>query len=719
MSAKGLQWLSSSAGLFAGFGLQMVQAGGLLYGSNGTVVDPEISRIKGQFIWPNSIFTMSAVVPDLAAGRVYFADGAQIGIFDMHSFAFLGSVALPLVTTGYPASITSLAQYSPDGLAAISTDGKLWLAQISAIPLLTTPVPSPQPPAPPNPGAGITTVGLAAQDLAYDASRNLLYASIPNSEAANGDQVVAIDPASGKVIGQYATPVDPRLLAISGDDSELYVTSQSLSNTFYSFSSLSESIQRIDLTSGVVSPGFGKPPLRDDYYYSVLSFTPLTGQPQSLAVVESEEELFTEPDGTTLALNDGPVSIGLFNGATELPAVLGPGTFNCATIQPGATSSRLYCATNNNFSRLVADSTGISVLDSSSLSSSNTGLTNMVFSAGTLYTSNGLVIDGETKTVTGTIPAQGSVAVDSGRVSFLAAPYSNQATIQSFDATTLKPIDARTIPVSTPDLTRLVACGQGRLAFAAGQEIYIVNPPSPAPQVPSISLVAPVDGSSPVIEAGSWVSIYGQNLASGVALSSAFPTSLGGVTVTIDGKPAYLEYVSPAQINVQAPDDTANGPVTVVVNGPNGAASYTVALGPYSPVLSQFGQGFVAAVIPTPNGSGAYGGGTYDLAGPTGEFSFVTRPVDVGETVELYGVGFGPTSPAVTAGQPLTGVAYPIAPITFTIGGVPAQVTFSGMTEAGLFQFNLVVPSVPSGNQLVQATVNITLNTLPAYLAVK
>ncbi|MBZ5608564.1 MAG: IPT/TIG domain-containing protein [Acidobacteriia bacterium] len=63
-----------------------------------------------------------------------------------------------------------------------------------------------------------------------------------------------------------------------------------------------------------------------------------------------------------------------------------------------------------------------------------------------------------------------------------------------------------------------------------------------------------------------WVSIYGNNLAPGSATwTGNFPVSLGSTSVTIDGKPDYLWFVSPTQITVQAPDDTATGTVPVVV----------------------------------------------------------------------------------------------------------------------------------------------------------
>jgi len=220
--------------------------------------------------------------------------------------------------------------------------------------------------------------------------------------------------------------------------------------------------------------------------------------------------------------------------------------------------------------------------------------------------------------------------------------------------------------------------------------------------------VVPVYSPVPVIQPGSWVSIYGANLASGATIwNGNFPTSLGGTSVTVDNKLAYLWYVSPTQINLQAPDDTAAGPVNVVVATGTGSASSTVTLAAYGPSFSLLDAKHVAGVIVTPNGSGAYGGGTYDLVGPSGAFSFNTRPVKAGETLILYGVGFGPTSPRVPAGQAFSGTAPTTSPVTITIGGVSASVAFSGITEAGLYQFNLTVPAgTGSGDRALAATVN-------------
>ena len=84
---------------------------------------------------------------------------------------------------------------------------------------------------------------------------------------------------------------------------------------------------------------------------------------------------------------------------------------------------------------------------------------------------------------------------------------------------------------------------------------------APAPAIASGG-IAPIASKVSTISAGEWVSIYGANLASGVATwTGNFPTTLGGSSVTVDGKPAYLWYVSPSQINLQVPDDSATGPV--------------------------------------------------------------------------------------------------------------------------------------------------------------
>jgi uncharacterized protein (TIGR03437 family) len=230
----------------------------------------------------------------------------------------------------------------------------------------------------------------------------------------------------------------------------------------------------------------------------------------------------------------------------------------------------------------------------------------------------------------------------------------------------------------------------------------------------------PVYSTVSVIQPGSWISIYGSNLANGSSVwDGSFPTSLGGVTVTIDNKPGYLWLVSPGQINLQAPDDSFTGPVSVIVKTPNGTATSTVTLAEVGPSFSLLDAKHVAAAILTPDGSGAYGNGAYDLAGPSGLFTFSTRPVRAGETLVLFGVGFGPTNPFVPAGAVFNSSAPTTNAVSISIGGVAALVQFSGITSAGLYQFNVTVPSTASGDQILQARVAGVVSPGGVYVTVQ
>ena len=105
-------------------------------------------------------------------------------------------------------------------------------------------------------------------------------------------------------------------------------------------------------------------------------------------------------------------------------------------------------------------------------------------------------------------------------------------------------------------------------------------------------LLESVHASKPLfaIQPGEWVSIYGTNLASGtVAWTGNFPTSLGGTSVTINGRAAYLSFVSPTQISLQAPSDNATGSVPVIVTTASGSSTSAVTLAQVGPSFTVVG----------------------------------------------------------------------------------------------------------------------------------
>ena len=227
---------------------------------------------------------------------------------------------------------------------------------------------------------------------------------------------------------------------------------------------------------------------------------------------------------------------------------------------------------------------------------------------------------------------------------------------------------------------------------------------------PSIQPGGVVPVASPVgtIQPGEWVSVFGSSLATTTAnWTGTFPIALAGTSVTIDGKSAYLSYVSPTQINVQAPDDAVTGSVAVVVTTEFGMATSNVTLAAVAPSFFLLDGKHVAGIILRPDGSGAYGGGSYDIIGPTGtSLGYKTVAAKAGDSVALFGTGFGPTVQTVPAGQAFAGATATKNPVTLQINKTGVQTSFAGLSGAGLYQINLTIPAgLGAGDVALQASV--------------
>ena len=234
----------------------------------------------------------------------------------------------------------------------------------------------------------------------------------------------------------------------------------------------------------------------------------------------------------------------------------------------------------------------------------------------------------------------------------------------------------------------------GASAWVTNYNNNTVTKISPTPSITPGGIV-PVYSKSSTIQQDEWISIYGSNLASGTTVwNGTFVTSLGGTSVKIDGNPAYLSLVSPGQINLQAPDDSKTGSVSVTVVTPTGTVFSTVNMAQFAPSFSLLDATHVAGIILRSNGSGAYGGGAYDILGPTGSsLGYATVAAKAGDIVELYGVGFGPLTTAVSAGQAPSGADATTNTVQLAIGSENVLPSFAGLSGAGLYQFNLTIPA--------------------------
>jgi uncharacterized protein (TIGR03437 family) len=219
---------------------------------------------------------------------------------------------------------------------------------------------------------------------------------------------------------------------------------------------------------------------------------------------------------------------------------------------------------------------------------------------------------------------------------------------------------------------------------------------------PEVFEVANAEGESPLIAPNTWLEIKGFNLAPDTRIwqtadfaGNQMPTALDKVSVTVNGRNAYVYYISPAQINVLTPPDAISGAVQVVVTN-NGAVSagFPAQAQAISPSFFVFNGGpYVAATHL--DGS---------LIGPAALYPGASTPARPGETIVIYANGFGPTSAPVQSGSVTQSGALSPVPL-IRIGGVTAAVSFAGLVAPGEFQFNVTVPStLANGDQTVTAT---------------
>jgi uncharacterized protein (TIGR03437 family) len=224
---------------------------------------------------------------------------------------------------------------------------------------------------------------------------------------------------------------------------------------------------------------------------------------------------------------------------------------------------------------------------------------------------------------------------------------------------------------------------------------------TPVPQPPAINKGGIVSSSAfggfSKAARGSWLEIYGANLAQGRRewtasdfVGGKAPTTLSGTSVTVGGQPAYVSYVSPGQVNVQVPDTLPAGDHDVVVHNPMGSSvAYKVTVedvlpGLFAPPsLATGGRQYAGVVLPD---------GSLATAG--------SRRARPGDTVTLYGIGFGSVAPDPGAGEIVRSANSVVMPLQFFFGDIPANVTYAGLAPGalGLYQINVVVPALPTND---------------------
>ena len=190
------------------------------------------------------------------------------------------------------------------------------------------------------------------------------------------------------------------------------------------------------------------------------------------------------------------------------------------------------------------------------------------------------------------------------------------------------------------------------------------EPPAGAVAGPSISSVSNGTTHLEGVVSGSWVEIKGVNL-SGVTRTwgsndftngDVLPTALNGVQVKINGLLAPVYYISPTQINVQAPASLSGTVSVVVIN--NGVSSNTLNV-----AALQSAPGLFDYTLSGKNFPSALYNGTYTIVGDPALYPQLAK-AKAGDIIQLYGTGLGPSS----AGNLVNSPVVFSSPVTVSIG---------------------------------------------------
>jgi uncharacterized protein (TIGR03437 family) len=316
-----------------------------------------------------------------------------------------------------------------------------------------------------------------------------------------------------------------------------------------------------------------------------------------------------------------------------------------------------------------------------------------------------------------------NIASASGSASFLKATVSSPSSIQiSADPTGLATgVYSGTVSISSN------AANSSQVAIP----VQLTVAPAGQPMILTGGIVNAATFAAEPVSQGDIASIFGTQFAPpGTAATNAttpLATMLAGTQVLVNGGPAPLFYVSPGQINFQIPYSLTPGQLATAQVVSNGTAGNTRslsinAISPRMLVFYAFISGGYGVIVNGIDGS---------LTLPTGTKvpGFATHPAKPGDTVVIYGVGFGQTTPSVTEGQaaPSTPPFAMLSSVKSTFGGgfygraTNGTVTFAGLTPTavGLYQANVVVPSdAPLGSYIPLTLLVNNVQTNVAYIAI-
>src|SRR5215469_11670578 len=227
VSSSGVTLTGDYSLLFYGFSVDIQNHSGLIYSTNGTVVNPVIPALQGVF--PGAFGSIGAFF-DSARNEAYFlkydptkSSPTTISRYSLSNYSYIDSTPV----TGQQSQGWDLVRYGSNGVAFVTSSG-LFFATVSTAP--------PQSP---------TLANLTVRHLLTDAPRNRIYATVPGTVPGIGNSVAIIDPVNSVIVNTIPVGSEPDVLAMSADGAYLYVGLDG-----------SASIARVNLTTNSVDLTF-------------------------------------------------------------------------------------------------------------------------------------------------------------------------------------------------------------------------------------------------------------------------------------------------------------------------------------------------------------------------------------------------------------------------------------------------------------------------------
>jgi uncharacterized protein (TIGR03437 family) len=238
-------------------------------------------------------------------------------------------------------------------------------------------------------------------------------------------------------------------------------------------------------------------------------------------------------------------------------------------------------------------------------------------------------------------------------------------------------------------------------------------PPTPIACIVDAADLRPVT----LIAPGELLSIFGAHFVTGIAGPSPglFPASIDGITVAFNGVAGPLLYVSPQQINVQAPYEIANNSqvsLTLTCAQINESDLRTLPVTARNPVVFLDTAVSLASVDCHPPGQ-TYSGGPIPLAlNSDGTRNTCSNPVSAGSVVRLFLSGLGVTTPSLVTGATNPAPGTPLnLPITFGNGLAATVVSATALpgSISGVWQVDIRMPP----NQAGALAISLSVGSVP------